>query len=400
MPKLVDSSEIMTSQRYVHLPTEILMHIAKLIFDDWLDGCADFPHPQVTLQKFCAVSRQWYSAGIEFLYCRPQLSKGNSFSLFVNTVCPPIRSRGRKADLGSLVQFLNLEALVHHSSNSVTARLLGRVKKNLKAFVAPRVSFSINSLAPLAKCKELAHLSLKLVAEPIPLSAIKKAISNLDKLRYLELPSSMFITDDGSSEDWPPNLESIKVGGQFYAEEMFYFRWPRNLTELKLCGCEDLDTPVLEHIVMNEQIRTTLTKLSIHRLNGKMFKHGPSQILTELDKLHSLQIPVDLLYHLLILPAFDPGDFPSSIRELELTAPYDENFPMVMDPDHICKALKFNLSRVCYLGISPGCLQVIPEATHAKIDRFVWKNIDKCPDEELDSLCDFGLVVMDQEPVC
>lgn len=142
MPKLVDSSEIMTSQRYVHLPTEILMHIAKLIFDDWLDGCADFPHPQVTLQKFCAVSRQWYSAGIEFLYCRPQLSKGNSFSLFVNTVCPPIRSRGRKADLGSLVQFLNLEALVHHSSNSVTARLLGRVKKNLKAFVAPRVSFS------------------------------------------------------------------------------------------------------------------------------------------------------------------------------------------------------------------------------------------------------------------
>lgn len=144
MPKLVDSSEVTTSRRYVHLPTEILVHIAKSIFDDWPDDDdgADFSHPQVTLQNFCAVSRQWYSAGIEFLYYRPQLSKGNSFSLFTNTVCPPLRSRERKADLGSLVQILNLGALVHHSSNSLTARLLGRVKKHLKAFVAPRISFS------------------------------------------------------------------------------------------------------------------------------------------------------------------------------------------------------------------------------------------------------------------
>jgi hypothetical protein len=140
MPKLVDSSEVMTSRRYVHLPTEILIHIAKFIFDDWRD--TDPPFFQVTLQRFCAVSRQWYSAGIEFLYYRPQLDEGNSFSLFTNTVCPPIRSRERKVDLGSLVQVLNLEALVHHSSNSLTARLLGRVKKNLKTFAAPRISFS------------------------------------------------------------------------------------------------------------------------------------------------------------------------------------------------------------------------------------------------------------------
>ncbi|KAJ5399132.1 hypothetical protein N7465_009621 [Penicillium sp. CMV-2018d] len=402
MPKLVDSSEVTTSRRYVHLPTEILVHIAKSIFDDWLDDDDgdDFPHPQVTLQKFCAVSRQWYSAGIGFLYYRPQLSKGNSFSLFANTVCPPLRSRERKADLGSLVQILNLGALVHHSSNSLTARLLGRVKKHLKAFVAPRISFSINSLAPLAKCKELAYLSLKWVAEPIPLSAIKKSINSLDKLRSLELSSSMFITDDGYSADWPPNLECLKVGGQFDVEKMSYFRWPRNLIRLTLCGCENLDTPVFERVLMNEQLCATLTKLTIHRLNREMFKEGPSQILTELVDLHSLQIPIDLLYHLLILPAFDPGDSPSSIRELELTAPYDENFFMEIDPDHICKALKMNLSRVCYLGISPGCLGVIPEASHAKIDRFVWKNIDKCPDEELDSLFDLGLVVMDKEPLC
>lgn len=398
MPKLVDSSEVMTSRRYVHLPTEILIHIAKFIFDDWRN--TDPPFFQVTLQRFCAVSRQWYSAGIEFLYYRPQLDEGNSFLLFTNTVCPPIRSRERKVDLGSLVQVLNLEALVHHSSNSLTARLLGRVKKNLKTFAAPRISFSINSLAPLSKCKELSYLCLNLVAEPIPLSAIKKAISSLDKLQSLELSSSTFITDDSSSEDWPPNLTCLQVGGQFDVVKMSSFRWPANLVSLSFCGCEDLDTSVLEQILINDQLCTTLIQLTIHHSNREMFDEGPSGILSELLALKSLRIPVDLLYDLLLLPAFDPMGSPTSIRELELTAPYDENFAMEIDPGDICKALNMNLSRVCYLGISPGCLGVIPEASHAKIDKFVWKNIDKCPEEELDSLFDLGLVVMDKEPLC
>ncbi|KGO71415.1 hypothetical protein PEX1_067530 [Penicillium expansum] len=397
MSKLVDSSEVMTSGRYVHLPTEVLVLIAEYIHENWYNSD---PHiSQCTLQRFCSVSRQWYSAGIESLYSRPQLDEGNSFLLFTKTVCPPIRSRERKVHLGSLVKVLNLGALVHHSSNSLTARLLGQVKKSLKTFVAPRVSFSINSLAPLAKCKELSYLCLSLVAEPIPLSAIKKAISSLDKLRFLQLSSSMFITDDGSSENWPPNLGYLQVGGQFDLEKMSSFRWPPNLIGLTFCGCEDLDTSVLEEILINEQLCTSLTELTIHRLNREMFKEGPSEILSALVALKSLRIPVDLLYDLLILPAFDPMGSPMSIRQLELTAPYDENFATEIDPDEICKALKMNLSRVCYLGISPGCLGVIPETTHAKIDKWVWKNIDKCPEEELDSLLDLGLVVMDKEPI-
>ncbi|EKV06956.1 hypothetical protein PDIG_66300 [Penicillium digitatum PHI26] len=129
-----------------------------------------------------------------------------------------------------------------------------------------------------------------------------------------------------------------------------------------------------------------------------MFEEGPSDILSALVALKSLRIPVDLLYDLLILPAFDPMDSPISIRELELTDSDFDNFATEIDPDDICKALKMNLSRVCYLGISPGCLEVIPEASHAKIDKWVWKNIDKCPEEELDSLFDLGLVVMDKVP--
>ncbi|KAJ5835083.1 hypothetical protein N7447_001109 [Penicillium robsamsonii] len=395
MSKLVDSSEVMTSRRYVHLPTEVLIHIAGFIFDGWrtLDG----PFFQVTLQRFCAVSSQWYSAGIEFLYYRPQLDRGNSFSLFTKTVCPSIRSRERKVDLGSLVHVLDLGRLVHHSSNSLTARLLGRVKKNLEKFVAPRVSFAINSLAPLAKCKKLSYLCLDFVADPIPLSALKKAISGLDKLITIKLSSSMFITDDGSIEDWPPNLEYLQVAGRFDIEKMSFFRWPPKLVGLTFCGCENLDTSVLEEILINEQLCTTLRQLTLHRSNREMFEEGPSEILSTLIALKSLRIPVDLLYDLLILPVFDS---PISIRELELTEPYDEDFPAEFDVDEFCKALNTNISRVCYIGISPGCLRIIPQESHAKIDKWVWKNIDKCPEEELDFLFDMGFVVMDKEPVC
>lgn len=139
MPKFM-SSDTMSSRRYVHLPTEVLIHIASFIYDEWSEDSSY--NSQLILRNFCLVSRQWYSAGIGFLYARPQLDQGNSFSLFTNTVCPPVRSRERKVDLGSFVQVLNLGRLVHHSSNSLTARLLGRVKKNLKTFVAPRVSFA------------------------------------------------------------------------------------------------------------------------------------------------------------------------------------------------------------------------------------------------------------------
>jgi hypothetical protein len=130
----------MPSTRYVHLPTEVLSIIAEFIFDQWSERLS--PSFQARLYTFCLVSRQWYSAGIEFLYYRPQLYEGNKFSLFTRTVCPPVRSRERRVDLGSLVQVLNLMSLVHHSSNSLTARLLGRVKKKLNTFVAPRVSFA------------------------------------------------------------------------------------------------------------------------------------------------------------------------------------------------------------------------------------------------------------------
>lgn len=127
----------------VYLPAEVVVNIVEFVFGEDTTFLPDQKEKQRDLRSCCLVSRQWYSASIGFLYHRPCFLKGNSFVQFTNTVCPPVGTRRkRNVDLGSLVHCLDLGGLVHHSSNSLTARLLGRVKKNLEYFVAPRVSFA------------------------------------------------------------------------------------------------------------------------------------------------------------------------------------------------------------------------------------------------------------------
>src|SRR5699024_162164 len=97
---------------------------------------------QRTMHVCCLVSRQWYSAAIAFLYEKPQLDKGRAFYKFTDTISPPVASRKSKMNLGSMVRRLDLSCLVHHSSNSLTSRLLGKVKENLEVFIAPSVTFA------------------------------------------------------------------------------------------------------------------------------------------------------------------------------------------------------------------------------------------------------------------
>lgn len=125
------------SARQIYLPTEIIVQIVYFIATT-----TGGTRRQSTLHACCLISRQWYSVAVAFLYERPQLHVGLSFKRFTDTVCPPIRARKSKLNLGSLVRYLDLSLLVHHSTNSLTARLLGRVKENLEVFIAPKVSFS------------------------------------------------------------------------------------------------------------------------------------------------------------------------------------------------------------------------------------------------------------------
>lgn len=124
--------------RRIHLPTEILVLIVSFAASNEDDDA----RRQSTMYACCLVSPQWYSVAVAFLYERPRLDKGLSFKKFTDTVCPPIAARKSKLNLGNLVRRLDLSGLVHHSSNSLTARLLGRVKENLEVFIAPSVSFA------------------------------------------------------------------------------------------------------------------------------------------------------------------------------------------------------------------------------------------------------------------
>lgn len=54
--------------------------------------------------------------------------------------------------------------LVHDSSKSLTARIIGRLKGSLIEFRAPQASFSVNSLAALSKAVNLVRLDLSLMS--------------------------------------------------------------------------------------------------------------------------------------------------------------------------------------------------------------------------------------------
>lgn len=132
-----------------YLPTEVIFLLAE-----FLDVVGDKGPPEGSIEdvmlgrqkaffNFCLVSRQWYSVGITFLYRCPYFPAGQGFRDFANTVCARRGARRSKSvDFGSLVHILSLSSLVHHSTNSLTARLLGQTKENLRVFSAPRVSFA------------------------------------------------------------------------------------------------------------------------------------------------------------------------------------------------------------------------------------------------------------------
>ena len=124
--------------RYVYVPTEILDMIFAFVAAE-----RNLSRRQRTLHACCLVSHQWYSAAVRCLYEKPLIDSGFAFERFARTVSPPIGASSRRTwNLGQYVHRLDLSGLVHHSSNSSTARLLGRVKQNVEVFIAPKVSFS------------------------------------------------------------------------------------------------------------------------------------------------------------------------------------------------------------------------------------------------------------------
>ncbi|KAL2816790.1 hypothetical protein BDW59DRAFT_136215 [Aspergillus cavernicola] len=281
----------MTSALPIYLPTEIVVQIVAVV-------AADEFARQPTLYACCLVSRQWYSCAIALLYEKPQIDTGFGFTKFTKMISPPIGARKSKWNLGALVHKLDLSSLVHHSSPSLTARLLGRVKDNLEIFYAPRASFALNSLPALSKCSKLHFLDLSLVATPIPFRDLKKSISNLQNLQALRLPQSTSITNSESNSfeiPWPPHLRRVQFSGYFTAAVMHSFPWPPSLTSLALKNCSDLSLSNLSSLMCSPDLSRTLKRLTISGQNRYLSPECINAILAFIPALSFLSIPGDMV---------------------------------------------------------------------------------------------------------
>ncbi|KAJ5198795.1 uncharacterized protein N7459_008646 [Penicillium hispanicum] len=388
----------MPSGQGIHLPDEIVEFIVGWLYElprhrtpDSQDHRSPDLKRQIDLWAFCAVSRQWYRVGLRHLYRCPALWENNSFALFMRTV------KGASPDLGSKVMILNLQKLQHQSSPSQTARLISWTKKGLRSFFAPRVSFATNCLAPLSKCNNITMLDLSLVGgRSFSFSRLKKAICSLPKISTLRLPISVPITDpNDSTGQWPSSLWNMHIGGLLIPTVMLSFQWPPNISCLTVSGCLDLNPEVLESLLGNTQLRDSLKSLTLRPDNRYIFDDS-SAILYEMAALYHLEIPVDLMYPLCILPSsFDS----LPIRHLVLSKPYDEEFwKSASNPDDnsfknriaedIYEALDEgeSLSNIWTLGVDPKYKPWACEHQQDGIEAAIIHHLDDFLDEELDEM--------------
>ncbi|KAN0072846.1 hypothetical protein V8E54_008960 [Elaphomyces granulatus] len=289
----------MSQRTEIFLPTEIIIEIVSFI-------AADEPpsESQVCLHACCLVSRQWYSASIGLLYAEPDFQQALTFEKFIATVCPPIAAASKRKTrtgrnlglgLGSLVRTLDMGSLVHNSTKRVTARLLGRVKENLEVFIAPMVSFSINSLASLSKCYNLEELDLSLVCSPLSFVRLKKAIQHLDKLTFLSLPTSTTIlVEELTDMPWPPRLRRLRFSGSFPKDSMESFSWPEQLSSLTLVFCNDLSVKSISSLICSRHLGR-LSHLGISYANSLLQPESINAVPRFLPNLRTLIVPGDLL---------------------------------------------------------------------------------------------------------
>lgn len=120
-----------------HLPPELLIQIFSHL--------STMENAQGTLHSSTLVSRQWYSSAVPALYRSPVIT-GKNFAQFVRTLCPSVNSRVKRNGLAEMVRRLDMSALVHDGSRSVTARMLRRCQESLEEFMAPKASFAYVSL--------------------------------------------------------------------------------------------------------------------------------------------------------------------------------------------------------------------------------------------------------------
>lgn len=222
------------------LPQELLQQIFSYLIGD-----------QQALHACSLASLSWYSASVAYLYEEPVIT-GKNYDPFVRAICPSVNAHVRRNGLAELVKRLNMSSLVHNGSKSLTARLLGRVKTGLEAFVAPQASFAVNCLAALSKCSNLKHLDLSFVSESIPMTDLLRSISLLPMLESLCLPRSS--AQDANRElkscSWPSKLHRLHISGGIRDTSLISLNTlPPSLSQLVIGNCPHLSMASIGNIL-------------------------------------------------------------------------------------------------------------------------------------------------------
>jgi len=263
MPTPIPSWTANPPTREIPLPPEILSQILIYV--------SRSPEPQPAIHSCALTSRLWYAVAIPYLYARPSIT-GSNFSSFISTICPSKNARIRHSPLAPLVIRLDMSRLVHNSSRSLTARLLGRLKPNLEEFVAPQASFAINSFAALSKCTKLRELDLSLISASISNKQLFQTLAPLEKLETLFFPrTSTGLTNRQEEEyKWPPRLEALHLAGgidnYFLLHQLV--NCPTSLARLSVQHCSQVSAPALLE---------TLSKIG-PQLQHFTIRHGMSKL--------------------------------------------------------------------------------------------------------------------------
>ncbi|KAI9811506.1 MAG: hypothetical protein M1832_000881 [Thelocarpon impressellum] len=309
------------------LPPEIIIHILSLLPRPSTSASA-----QHTLHSACLVSRAWYASAVPLLYRSPRLS-GRNFAAFVATVCPSVNAHVRRSELAGEVRWLDMGALVHDASRSLTARLLGRLKGRLEGLVAPRSSFAINCFAALAKCERLRHLDLTLVCESIGLVDLFRALRSLASLDSFRFPRAKThdarFTYTPDAYSWPPRLRALYLGGavtdRFVADVGDSL--PLTLTDLTLADCWNLAAGRRMELIHRLGPRLRLLRLQGRTTVQAIEDYG--SLLRDCPALRSLSLPGDLVgCYAGVYPSHSGPDGLSDgghahLRFLQLDAPSD-----------------------------------------------------------------------------
>lgn len=325
-----------------YLPDELILDILSYIPHGGR-------HSQSTLWAFCLVAKQWYDCGIKRLYEQPYLY-GRNYDLFVKTICPSVNLHVKKSDLAGHVRILDLRKIVHQSSKSMTARLLGRTKTSLEAFVAPQASFAVNCLAALSKCQQLQTLDLSLISEAISIAELARALQRLPRLKVLYFPrSSNDSRNVSGSISWPP-LEELHLSGPLDRAFIDHLAGdgpgqgslPSTLTNLTIEHCTRLPLLSIQELLISAGPQ--LERLRVSNIPG-LAQSNIDFLLKHCPKLKCLEISLDYITSRFVeLERWHLSSHP--LERLDLLRASDDQFmstfefePRELLPEHLSEAL-------------------------------------------------------------